>query len=204
MNKIDDLIPTRRTLLSRLKDWDDRENWQLFFDTYWRLIYRAATKGGLTDAEAQDVVQETVISVMKRIHTFKYDPRKGSFKAWLLIMTRWQIVALLRKRDPIPASEKTSAEASSEVDALDCVMPELEASWDREWEANLLEAATERVKHTTDPKQYQIFDLIVFRKWPVSKVARFLRTNRARVYLAKHRVGQQIKKEIARLQTKPI
>jgi RNA polymerase sigma-70 factor (ECF subfamily) len=196
MNRIDDLIPTRRTLLSRLKDWNDQENWQLFFDTYWRLIYRSAIKGGLTEVEAQDAVQETVISVMKRIQTFKYDPKKGSFKTWLLILTRWQVVALLRKRDPILASENEPADSS--------VVSELEASWDREWETNLLEAATERVKNKADPKHYQMFDLIVFRKWPVSKVARLLRTNRARVYLAKHRISQQIKKEITRLRTKPL
>ena len=63
----EDLIPTRRTLLSRLKDWNDQENWRVFFDTYWRLIYSTAIKGGLTDAEAQDAVQETVISVMKSL-----------------------------------------------------------------------------------------------------------------------------------------
>src|SRR5262245_61835089 len=33
--KPDDLIPTRESLLSRIKDWDDRESWQDFFDTYW-------------------------------------------------------------------------------------------------------------------------------------------------------------------------
>jgi hypothetical protein len=30
-----DLIPTRRTLLTRLKDWGDQGGWQEFFDTYW-------------------------------------------------------------------------------------------------------------------------------------------------------------------------
>jgi len=59
----EELIPTRRSLLSRLKDWDDQESWKDFFDTYWKLVYGVAIKAGLSDQEAQDVVQETVLSV---------------------------------------------------------------------------------------------------------------------------------------------
>jgi len=56
----DDLIPTQKSLLSRLKNWDDQSSWKTFFDTYWRLIYAFARRAGLGDAEAQDVVQFSV------------------------------------------------------------------------------------------------------------------------------------------------
>ena len=32
-------LPTRQTLLSRLKNWDDQSSWREFFNLYWRLIY---------------------------------------------------------------------------------------------------------------------------------------------------------------------
>src|SRR5262249_31410444 len=83
MNPVDDPIPTRYSLLSRLHDWDDQESWKEFFDTYWRLIYAVAIRSGLTDSEAQDVVQETIISVSKDIDKFKRDRELGSFKGWL-------------------------------------------------------------------------------------------------------------------------
>ena len=208
MNHTDDLIPTRRTLLSRLKDWNDQENWRLFFDTYWRLIYGAAIKGGLNDAEAQDVVQETVISVMKSLRTFRYDPQKGSFKSWLLQLTRWRILDQLKKRDTRLAGRKGQAETSTRTGTIERLADPsgsaLEAAWDQEWEDNLLEAAVERVKQKVDPKQYQIFDLHVFKKWPVAKVARFLGINAGRVYLAKHRISNLVKKEVAYLRDKPI
>ena len=56
-------LPTRRSLLSRLKDWDDQESWRQFFDAYWQLIYNTACRAGLSHAEAQEVVQEVEISV---------------------------------------------------------------------------------------------------------------------------------------------
>src|ERR1700722_12524247 len=94
----DELIPTRATLLQRLKDWQDQSGWQDFFDTYWALIYGVALKGGLTPAEAEDVVQETMISVAKHMPGFNYDPSVGSFKGWLLKLTRWRMTDQLRKR----------------------------------------------------------------------------------------------------------
>ena len=80
-NGPDDFIPTRHSLLSRLKDWDDQESWRDFFDTYWKLIYGVAIKSGMSDIEAQEVVQETVIAVAKKIPEFKTDPAFDLFKA---------------------------------------------------------------------------------------------------------------------------
>src|SRR6267143_2400092 len=94
------LFATRRSLVDRLENWDDRKHWQEFFDAYWKLIYSAARKSGLTDAEAQEVVQETVITVAKKIGKLRYDPAAGSFKGWLLNITRWRIADQFRKRVP--------------------------------------------------------------------------------------------------------
>ena len=43
-----------------------------------------AIKSGFSDAEAQDIVQDTIVSVAKKMRHFHYDPKIGSFKAWLL------------------------------------------------------------------------------------------------------------------------
>src|SRR2546422_1230950 len=145
MNDANELIPTRQSLLSRLKDWNDQESWKVFFDTYWKLIYNAAVRTGLTEAEAQDVVQETVISVWKNMPTFEYDAQKGSFKTWLLRMTRWRIANQLRKRQPgIERQEHqphTSTRTATVERVADPASLRLEAAWDEEWERNLMEAA---------------------------------------------------------------
>src|SRR6185503_1462651 len=77
-----ELAPTRRSLLERLRDLDDQDSWQEFFDTYWKLIYCAAIKGGLSDSEAEEVVQETVLGVAHKMETFRYEPEACSFKGW--------------------------------------------------------------------------------------------------------------------------
>jgi RNA polymerase sigma factor (sigma-70 family) len=206
MKNDDDFIPTRQSLLSRLRNWSDQDSWKEFFDTYWRLIYSAAIKAGLTDAEAQDAVQETVVSVMKAMPSFAYDAKKGSFKNWLLGLTKWRITDQFRKRQRDIDHQWCDTSAPTETDTVERLPDlqglQLEAMWDEEWEKNLVDAAVERVKRKVDPKQYQIFDLYVLKEWSVSKVAQTLKVNRGMVYLTKHRVGKLIKKEIGYLQSK--
>jgi RNA polymerase sigma factor (sigma-70 family) len=200
--------PTRASLLERLRDLGDHEGWKVFFDLYWKLIYSAAMKAGLNDAEAQDVVQETVISVCRHMPGFEYDRQKGSFKSWLLRLTSWRIVDQLRKRqrgiEHLPPEDGTSTETAGIERLGDPVNTGIQKVWEEEWESTLLDGAMDRVKRRTDPKQYQVFYLYAVKKWPVSKVARTLKVSRGMVYLIKHRISGAIKKEITRLQDKPI
>jgi RNA polymerase sigma factor (sigma-70 family) len=152
----DELIPTRASLIKRLKDWEDQPSWQEFFDIYWKLIYGVARKAGLTDDEAQEVVQETLVSVAKHMPGFNYDPKIGSFKAWLLTMTRWRIIGQFRKRKPglqeEPAAHEDGGRTKRIEKIADPAGDALDGIWEQEWQANLLEAATTLVKRTMDPQ----------------------------------------------------
>jgi RNA polymerase sigma-70 factor (ECF subfamily) len=199
----DELIPTRATLIQRLKNWQDQSSWQDFFDTYWKLIYGVAIKGGLTPTEAQDAVQETMISVAKHMPAFKYDPAIGSFKAWLLNMTRWRITDQFRKRGSLAACEELSNQNTADDDNLGGKVAQLSSDldrlWDAEWETNLLETAITKAKRQLDPKQYQIFDLYVNKEWSPDRVAKTFSISIGQVYLAKHRVTEKIRQEVERL-----
>ena len=195
----DELIPTRATLLQRLKNWQDQSSWQDFFDTYWNLIYGVALKGGLTPVEAEDVVQETMISVAKHMPGFKYDPAIGSFKGWLLKMTRWRITDQLRKRGHHGSADEADLDEQALENNTDLAGSELEKIWNAEWEGNLLNAATAKARRRIDPLQYQIFDCYVNKDWQPEKIAKMFSVSVNQVYLAKHRVTDSIKQEVERL-----
>jgi RNA polymerase sigma factor (sigma-70 family) len=197
------LAATRRSLVERLANWGDQLRWQEFFDTYWKLIYSAAHQSGLTDVEAQEVVQETVITVAKNIEKLKYDPAIGSFKGWLLQITRWRIADQFRKREPGNAKRARAADdrLTATIERIpDSQIVDLDAVWEAEWKANLFEAALVRVKKKVEPKQFQLFDCYVRKEWPAQKVAERLGANIGQVYLARHRVGALLKKEIRALE----
>jgi RNA polymerase sigma factor (sigma-70 family) len=199
-----EFLVTRKSLVDRLADWNDRKRWQQFFDSYWKLIDRTARKAGLTESEAQEVVQETLITVAKKIDGLKYDPALGSFKGWLLNITRWRIADQFRKRKRAgeqPARTRRDERETATIDRIpDPAGFDLDAAWDEEWYKNLRQAATERVKKKVSAKQYQIFDCYVLKQWPVQKVAKELRVSVAQVYLAKHRLSALLKKEATKVE----
>lgn len=196
--RADRLAATRLSLIERLGDWRDQRHWQEFFETYWRLIYSVARKSGLTEEEAQDVVQETVLTVAKNIG--KYERTAGSFKSWLLHTTRWRIADQFRKRDLAAQGRRREAEEDDTPTIERVAGPEaVESIWDSEWRRNLFQAALERVKKKVSARQFQIFDCCVNKRWAAAKVSAELRVNIAQVYLAKHRVAALMKKEVAAL-----
>ena len=199
-----EFIPTRGTLLSRIKDWQDRASWQEFFNTYWKLIYNVAVKAGLSRQDAEEIVQETVLAVANRIDRFEYQPERCAFKSWLLLITRSRISDHLRRQKArLPAYqpvEGASTGTSTHERIPDPASLNWESVWNQEWAQNLADAALERVRLQTSSEQYQIFDLYVLKQWPARDVARTLRVTVMQVYLAKHRVTLLIRKEIKRLE----
>lgn len=203
----DELVPTRQSLLERLRDLDDAEAWQEFFNTYWKLIYCAAVKSGLSDDEAEEVVQEAVIGVARKMGTFRYDPQVCSFKGWLMRVTRCRIIDHLRKRQtqpqsfvPLPSDTTTTgaglqiADPSAEL--------RFEGMWDEEWRKNLVDAAMERVKQSVKPEHYQIFYLHSVKNMPARDIGQLLGVSAAKVYVVRHRVARLIRREVQALERK--
>ena len=195
----DELIPTRHSLITRLKDWEDQEGWKEFFDTYWKLIYQVALKAGLTESEACDVVQETVVAVAKSLKDFKTGSEHGSFKGWLLQITRWRIADQFRKRPPeqeqaIHRLSEDTARTGTIERIADPGGAELDAVWDREWEKNLMDVALERLKAKVSLKHYQIFYLHAVRQMAARRVAKTLGVSVGLVYVVKLRLSRMLKR----------
>jgi len=158
-----DSLPTRQSLLSRLRDWGDQARWHTFFDSYWRLIYNVARKSGLNDAEAQDVVQNTFVYLSRRMPGFHYDPMRGSFKSWLRVVTRSRISELLRREKGSPQAQRQEPRpgmGDPELDEMpDPASDRLDEIWQREWEENLVNTALRRVRSKVSSQQLLIFRL---------------------------------------------
>lgn len=201
----EEFLPTRLSLLSRLKRWDDHGSWREFFDTYWKFLYSVAVKSGLSDEDARDVVQETVVAVAKGLRDGRFKAAEGSsFKAWLQLIVRRRVADHLRKRRlPVVASVPSDDDDTARTPTVERTpAPEAEVVnevWEEEWAKNLADAAIERVKQRVGAKQFQMFDLYVLKEWPVAEVARTLKANIAQIYLAKHRVTGMIKQETEKL-----
>jgi RNA polymerase sigma-70 factor (ECF subfamily) len=199
-----EFLPTRESLLSRLRHIDDHASWQEFYDLYYRLIFSFAVRKGLTEPEAQDVVQETLLAVAKSMPTFCYEPDRCSFKSWLRHLAEARIADHFRRRKRGGAAHVVPT-TETEFFALVATTPDQsvlppDEVWEREWQQQLMTTAMERVRAQANPRQFRIFHALVVQGLAGAEVARMFDTNLAVVYVARHRVAGQIKKEVRRLE----
>ena len=215
-------LATRPSLLARLKDWSQQTAWREFDHDYAPLLRNVARKAGLTDVEADEVAQETLIAVAKKIGDFKHAGNRGSFRAWLYQQARWRIADQFRararsgpQRPPLSHSmgevgrrpsesesevargegtvlRQVSAKTANEVD------PAFEQLWDLEWEEHIRHSALERVKRKVSARQFQLFDLHVIQGLSVRASAEAAGATAAAAYMAKSRVARSLKAELKR------
>lgn len=204
-------IPTRTSLLERLRHGDDVEGWREFYRVYGPLLTRFALKRGLSESEAEEVVQETAIGVARGLSGFCYVPARCSFKTWMLNLARWRIGdALRRRRTDVSRPGAAYGAGDPEPGGRRALVPEIEnipdphvisfgTEWDAAWDRHLTEMALDRVRRLVDPRNYQIFDLYVLKQRPAQEVARRIGVHVARVYLAKQRVAARARREFRKL-----
>lgn len=78
---------TRASLLLALRAGADADAWELFCQKYGPRIAGWCRKWGASRQDAEDVVQETLVVVFRKIADFQYRPDL-SFRAWLKTIAR--------------------------------------------------------------------------------------------------------------------
>ena len=71
------MATTRASLLLRLKDPTDAEAWSEFHKLYAPLLYRYARRRGLSRDDAEEIRDQCLEVVTRKMPTFEYDKEKG-------------------------------------------------------------------------------------------------------------------------------
>lgn len=199
-------LRTRPSLLFRLRDWHDEASWTEFYRLYYNYVYGCARRAGLSHADAEEVTQDVFKRVAETVHEFESDPQRGSFRGWLLNLTRWRITDKFRARKP---HERQAAAPRSADDADGTRTIERlpdgsdpEQAWEDEWQHHVLETALARLARRVPAKHFQVFDLYRRQGWSVFKVAREMEINPATVYVIGHRLTKQLRLEVATLRAR--
>ena len=207
-NRESSSIQTHPSLLQRLVR-KDGESWNEFYRIYGRLVRDFAMKAGLTETEADEVVQETAIAIARHLPEYHYNREVCRFKTWLLNQASWRIKDQFRKRrtatnrivDPVKPKDGEESSRTAAIDRVpDPASLDLDALFEAEWRNNLFASALESIKQKFSLKQIQIFDLLVIKEWPAKEVAQCLGITLANAYVTRHRISAAIEKEIKRLE----
>jgi RNA polymerase sigma-70 factor (ECF subfamily) len=191
--------PTRPSLLIRVRDPRDAEAWRQFVEIYGPLIYHFARKKGLQDADANDVTQMVLEGICDTIRALEYDPRRGSFRGWLLTAVRHQLQKFRQRQARTPAGSGDTA-----IQAVLAAQPGRdegeEADWEHEVQRHLFLAAVKRVRGDFEDSSWQAFWLTAVEGKSGQEVAAALGLSLGAIYTAKSRVLNRVKREIQELQ----
>jgi RNA polymerase sigma-70 factor (ECF subfamily) len=185
-------------LLERLRDAEDCEAWRQFVELYASLIYGLARKRGLQDADAADVTQEVFHKVSTAIRKLEYDPRCGTFRGWLLTLTRHGLHDFLARRNKQGQGSGDSA-MQARLEEQPC--HEEETFWDHEYERRVFTWAVERVRPCIKEQTWQAFWQVAVEGKTSGEVARALGMTVGAVYVAKCRVQARLRAEIEDLES---
>lgn len=186
---------TRITLLARLagSGEPDQAAWDEFVRHYGVRIIHWCERWGLQAADVEDVSQQILLKLSRRMRTFEYDPSQ-SFRAWLKTITRNALLDFESDRDRAPTNGTT--ESLLTIEARTDLESQLEAEFDRE----LLEEALRRVKARVAPHTWEAFRLTALDQLDAAEVARRLNMSVGAVYQARSGVVKRLQEERAHLE----
>lgn len=183
---------TRETLIAQLSDPTALRAWEEFVELYQSVVYRVARNRGLQDADAEDLTQEVLMTVARKVEDFDFS-KNGSFRGWLLKITRDLVVNKLTR------DTKALGSGDSEVLRLVNQQPERDATRSTlllEHRRALLAQAAERVRPTIRRETWDAFWLTAVEGISISEAAARLNKTEGAIRVARCRVLAQLKKVI--------
>jgi RNA polymerase sigma-70 factor (ECF subfamily) len=180
---------TQPTLLERLRDPRDEAAWRQFEGRYAELILRFARRQGVQAADADDVVQCVLSSLLSAFPKFEYDPTKGRFRDYLFRCTR---NAILRQK----RGNARPREASNALDDLQPPAPETTALWEEEWISHHYRIAFATIRATFDPTSVRAFEEVL-RGTSVREVAEACGLSEQAVHKVKQRIRDRMRALVA-------
>lgn len=200
-----DTFRTQTTLLSKVRR-DDEDGWSRFYEFYKGFVHSAAIGAGLSQDEASDVVQETMITVRDHVAGFAPDKTRAKFRTWLGNIVRSRIVDQLRrkKRNPLEKAVNPPADANDSGTSFLHRLPdgnevELDRLIDGKLEEAILEEARRCTRALVKPGHYQIYDLFSVQELSALEVAETLGIKTVTVRVNAMRVRKVVNRETRRI-----
>src|SRR5262245_15050843 len=187
---------TSATLLARLRQAPaDQAAWAQFTERYGRKIYAWCRQWNLQEADAEDVTQTVLLKLAEKMQTFDYD-RERSFRAWLKTVTRnaWSDFWSGRKI-AVAAGGSMAVELLRTVEAREDLVKRLDDEFDRE----LLDEASARVRQRVTPRTWQAFEMTAVQGKSGAEAAAALDMKVATVFVARSKVQKMLQEEIKKM-----
>lgn len=144
---------TRLTLIQRAQNQDDEKAWSEFCEIYKGFIFIVTSKMGIFDIDCEDIVQQVMVKVWKKLPEFQYDRDRSHFRTWLSSITHKTVVDFIRKQ-----TRAAKRHEKAQDDYLSSItVPEVEEIAEKEWQIYVMKLAMERISECFTGKAIEVF-----------------------------------------------
>ena len=182
---------TRSSVLKAVADTGNESAWARFFDLYAGFIFSIARSKGLSEEDADDVVQVVFTDLARMMPTFKYDRAKGKFRSYLIGLVHWRV------KDKLRLVQRDNEQMKDYMDEVVNMPPADKDFAEREWQAAALEEALRRIKPEVRPEHYAAFVASAVEGQDTETVMRLYNLSRDNLYQIRKRLTAQLRETVS-------
>jgi RNA polymerase sigma-70 factor, ECF subfamily len=180
-------METSLSWLGRLVDCPSGADWQRLNQDYVPLLMVWTTRAGVPPGDADDVVQETMLVVVRRVSEFQH-LRSGAFRGWLRVILSNHLKQYFRKHKALICGYNLDDMADSNS--------QISIQIDREHDEHIARQAMNRVEKDFEESTWAAFHRQVVDGLKPGDVAKELKMSVNAVIKAKSRVLKRIREEL--------
>jgi RNA polymerase sigma-70 factor, ECF subfamily len=179
---------TSVSLLERLRQPSSGEAWERFVRLYTPLLLHWARRAGLQEQDAADLVQDVLVVLVRKMPEFQYK-RDRTFRGWIrtVLLNKWRDRP--RRVAPVPLDYDIEPMAQPDGDCLE----------EREYRLYVMGRAMQLIEVDFEPATWRACWETAVAGRPAADVAAELRISVNAVYLAKSRVLNRLRQDLAGL-----
>jgi RNA polymerase sigma-70 factor (ECF subfamily) len=192
------LNETSLSSLKRAAEDPGDGSWERLVDVYSPLLRMWLTRLGVQTADADDLVQEVLVTVARELGRFRHSGRTGAFRSWLRTILTHRTRDFWRAAKYRPAATGRTSWAER-LDQLADEKSDASREWDLEHDRHVMARLLEQVRPQFEPKTWEAFRRQVFDGQRADAVAAELGLSLNSIYVARSRVLSTLRREAAGL-----
>lgn len=193
------MASTSHSLLDQIREGPSPLAWKRWHALYEPLIHTWLRRHRLIPADQEDLVQDVLAVVVRRIPEFQHNGRVGAFRTWLKTITINCLRDHWKERQRHP-------DRAAALDVLDDWADEkgtLSQAWDREHDRHLLQKLLDFLEPEFTRDTWVAFQQFVVEGKTATEVSEALGLSVNAIYIAKSRVLARLRAEAVGLVDDP-
>lgn len=177
------------SLLDRIRNSED-DAWSALLTIYEPLLRHWLRAASMQPADEDDLTQQILTILVRKLSTFRHNGREGAFRAWLRSVTLLEVAEFQRRRATRPALSDPEG-----LDALPSPIDQLARAWDAEYERHVLYGLLELIKSDFTPTSWRVFRRVALEGFAPQSVAQEMGLTVNAVTLIKSRILRRLRQE---------